>query len=201
MRDTKLPLKATASTPDTSAAAFGTSTFDVAFQVANQPPRLSNAVLSTTEGMVAPLSASTSAQARGAAAFPATSTLTADAEVIPAAKRVIVGNLAANTLDSRTAAQALLQATHAKIAELRDARLNDPETANLIEFLEWLAQGLARLVDNLDCAIAQPTEPMFLGAAGEIAHQLKLGLVDCCSWLPLSEPPRQGFAVLRNDPS
>ena len=48
----------------------------------------------------------------------------------------------------------------------------------MIKFLEWLAQGLTQLVDNLDRAIAQPTEPMFLGTAADIARQLKLGLFE-----------------------
>jgi hypothetical protein len=103
--------------------------------------------------------------------------LAANAEVVRAEK-VIAQNLAANTAGNRAGAQAPLRATQVKITELRDARLNDPATEDLVEFLEWLAQGLTRLVDNLDRAIAQPAEPLFLGTAGDIAHELKLGLVE-----------------------
>ncbi len=87
--------------------------------------------------------------------------------------------LAANTIENRRAAQALLEATQAAIAELRDKRLNDPDTGEMIDFLDWLAMGLSELVENLDRAIADPaSEPMFLGTAGEIARQLKLGLME-----------------------
>jgi hypothetical protein len=103
--------------------------------------------------------------------------LAANAEVVRAEK-VIAQNLAANTAGNRAAAQALLRATQVTITELREARLNDPATADLVEFLEWLAQGLTRLVDNLDRAIAQPAEPLLLGTAGDIAYELKLGLVE-----------------------
>ena len=61
---------------------------------------------------------------------------------------------------------------------MRDARRNDSETADLIEFLEWLAQGLTELGENIDRAIANPSEPMFLGAAGEIVQTLKRGLFE-----------------------
>jgi hypothetical protein len=110
--------------------------------------------------------------------LPLAADLTGNADVVAARRSVIERNLAANTADNRAAAPALLQATQVKIAELHDARLNDPETADLIKFLEWLAQGLTRLLDNLDRAIAQPTEPVFLGTAADIAHQLKLGLLE-----------------------
>ena len=87
--------------------------------------------------------------------------------------------LAANTIENRRAAQALLEATQAAIDELRDKRLNDPDTGELIDFLDWLAMGLSELVEILDRAIADPaSEPMFLGTAGEIARQLKLGLME-----------------------
>jgi hypothetical protein len=60
---------------------------------------------------------------------------------------------------------------------LRDRRSNDPDAGELIDFLEWLATDLSRLVESLDRAIAQP-EPMFLGHAAEIAEQLQLGLME-----------------------
>jgi hypothetical protein len=91
----------------------------------------------------------------------------------------ITRKLAANTIENRRAAQALLEATQAAIAELRDKRSNDPDTEELIDFLDWLAMGLSALVKNLDRAIAEPaSEPMFSGMAGKIAHQLQLGLIE-----------------------
>jgi hypothetical protein len=176
-RDTPLPLKSATdgNAQHVSTAAFDASTFDAAaFQIASQPPKLSNAVLSTTEGIIVPPSV---APLSGAAAFAGGGNLVANADVLPA-KKLVTQNLAANTADNLAAAQVLLHATQAKIAELRDARLNDSETTDLIKFLEWLAQGLTQLVDNLDRAIAQPTEPMFLGTAADIARQLKLGLFE-----------------------
>ena len=96
----------------------------------------------------------------GASSMAGAGGLTANAEVHPAAA-AIGRNLAASVIDNRRAAQGLLEATQAKIAELRDARSND---ADLIDFLEWLASGLSNLVEYLDRAIAQPgSEPMFLG--------------------------------------
>ncbi len=89
-----------------------------------------------------------------------------------------MGNLATNAPDNRAAAQALLQATQTKITELREARSNDRETADLIDFLEWLARGPSELVENLDRVIANPSEPMFLETAGKIAHDLKVGLLE-----------------------
>jgi hypothetical protein len=48
----------------------------------------------------------------------------------------------------------------------------------LIEFLKWLAIELSKIVENIERAIAQPgSEPMFLGMAGTIAYDLKLGLL------------------------
>src|SRR5262249_58284737 len=100
-----------------------------------------------------------------------TGSLAASADVASAKRRVtttIAANLAANLPDNRTVAKGLLQATQIKITELRDARRNDRETTDLIEFLEWLAQGLTELGENIDRAIANPSEPMFLGAAGGV---------------------------------
>jgi hypothetical protein len=54
---------------------------------------------------------------------------------------------AADTIANRRAVQALLEGTQAKIAELREERLNDPGTGELIDFLDWLAKGLSALVD------------------------------------------------------
>jgi hypothetical protein len=100
------------------------------------------------------------------------------ADLVVGAERFTRG-LAANTIENRRAAQALLEATQTAIAKLRDKRSNDPDTGELIDFLDWLAMGLTTLVENLDRAIAEPaSEPMFLGTAGEIAHQLKLGLME-----------------------
>ena len=95
------------------------------------------------------------------------------------AETTIRRNLAANTIENRAAAQAPLQATQAQIASLRDKRSNNPGTGELINFLEWLANGLTALVENLDRAIAEPgSERIFLGTAGEIAHKLQLGLLE-----------------------
>jgi hypothetical protein len=183
-RNTLLPLRI-ATLPSESTAAFDASAFDeAAFQNATQPLPLPQTISNAVVDVAAPPSAGAAPSEinLGAPASEATLALAADltgnADVVAVRRSVIKQNLAANTADNRTAAQALLQATQAKIAELRDARLNDPETADLIKFLEWLAQGLTQLVDNLDCAIAQPAEPMFLGTAADIAHQLKLGLFE-----------------------
>jgi hypothetical protein len=219
MRDTPLPLKMAA------ANAFQASAFDAAaFQVANQPPKMSNAVLSTVGAAeptptipppgpkatleTAPMSPhatvntppgavagtapreirleletgkygleghSVNAELAGAGG------MSVNADVVSPQTRIrttIATNLAANLADNRVVAQGLLQRTQVKITELRDARLNDRETADLIEFLEWLAQGLAELGENIDRAIANPSEPMFLGAAGEIVQNLKRGLFE-----------------------
>ena len=123
----------------------------------------------------------TPVEAHSGAALEASGSLAANADVLRADRRAITTitqNLAANTSENQVIAQGLLQVTQAKIAELRDARLNDRETADLIQFLEWLARGLTELVENLDRAIADPSEPIFLGTAGEIARNLKLGLLD-----------------------
>ena len=115
--------------------------------------------------------------------------MTAETQLRPAAVLVaadlVVGaetfgrGLAANTLENRRAAQALLEATRIAAVKLRDQRSNDPDTGELIDFLDWLATGLSELVKNLDLAIAEPaSEPMFLGLAGKIAHQLQLGLIE-----------------------
>jgi len=178
--ETSLPLKAS---PDGSAQHVTTAAFDVSFDQAaflDQPsPKLSNAVIEG--GGVPPAGPAPSEiklEAHAAeSTFAGAGNLAANAEVVRAEK-VIAQNLAANTAGNRAGAQALLRATQVKITELRDARLNDPATEDLVEFLEWLAQGLTRLVDNLDRAIAQPAEPLFLGTAGDIAHELKLGLVE-----------------------
>jgi hypothetical protein len=98
-----------------------------------------------------------------------------------AAPRIVTieQNLRANLAESRDVAQVLLDATRTTIAELRDARRNDEAAAELIDFLEWLANGLADLVENLDRAIAEPaSEPMFLGTAGIIADSLHRGLLE-----------------------
>jgi hypothetical protein len=88
-------------------------------------------------------------------------------------------NLRTNLGDSRRAAHVLLDATRATITDLQDKRLNDPGAADLIEFLDWLANGLADLIDNLDRAIADPaSEPMFLGTAGVMAESLHRGLLE-----------------------
>ena len=97
---------------------------------------------------------------------------------INSAIATIRANLAANLTENRAVAEGLFVATRIKIAELRDARLNDDETADVIEFLEWLAQGLTTLRENLDRAIANPSEPMFLGTAGEIVQILRRGLLE-----------------------
>jgi hypothetical protein len=105
----------------------------------------------------------------------------ANADPLRANRRVITTiteNLVANTSGNRAIAQRLVQETEAKLAELRDARRNDDESARLIEFLEWLARELTRLLENLDRAIADPLEPIFLGRAAEIARTLKVGLLE-----------------------
>ena len=95
-RDTPLPLKSATdgNAQHVSTAAFDASTFDAtAFQIASQPPKLSNAVLSTTEGIIVPPSV---APLSGAAAFAGGGNLVANADVLPA-KKLVTQNLAANT--------------------------------------------------------------------------------------------------------
>lgn len=157
--------------PRESPGAFQASAFDpTAFQV------------NTPAGAIAgPAPGEIKLEGRITGAFEGAGSLAANADVASAQRRVtttITANLAANLPDNRAIAHGLLQVTQAKIAELREARLNDPETASLIKLLEWLAKGLTQLVENLDRAIAQPSEPMFLGTAGEIARNLKLGLLE-----------------------
>jgi hypothetical protein len=98
-----------------------------------------------------------------------------------AAPRIVTieQNLLANLADSRDVVQVLLDATRTTIAKLREARRNDEAAAELIDFLEWLANGLADLLENLDRAIAEPvSERMFVGTAGIIADSLHRGLLE-----------------------
>jgi len=93
--------------------------------------------------------------------------------------RTITDNLRANPIGNRDIAHSLFDATQAQLSELKEAGSNDPETRDLIDFLAWLAEGLERLTQNLSLAISQPDqEPMFNGLAGQIAYQLKTGLLE-----------------------
>ena len=86
----------------------------------------------------------------------------------------ITQNLATNTFEIRDAVRALVQATQAQIKQLEEKRLNDPETAELIEFLKDRWQLNYQIVENIERAIAQPgSEPDVFRMAGTIAYDLK----------------------------
>jgi hypothetical protein len=78
----------------------------------------------------------------------------------------------------RTAARELITAVEDQLADLRGS--NDPTTRDFIDFLETLAVGLNRLAEALDQALgaAPDQQQVFLGTAGKIAEQLKIGLLE-----------------------
>jgi hypothetical protein len=78
----------------------------------------------------------------------------------------------------RDAARALTEAIQDQIERLRSR--NDDDTRDFIDFLEMLARGLSQLADALDQALAATPDqqPIFLGTAGKIAEQLKIGLFE-----------------------
>jgi hypothetical protein len=91
--------------------------------------------------------------------------------------------------DIRAAARGFAKAFKEQADELRRSKPNEPDRLaqwdDLIAFFEKMAAGLGDLADALDQAFktpvaAAPSEPIFLGKAAEIAHQLQLGAID---WL------------------
>jgi hypothetical protein len=123
-------------------------------------------------------------EARGRSAVAGRAVLTSAAGPVatPEASRLVLSttilrNLGANTTQNNLAtAEIMLQATRQQI-DLRKGS-NDPDVRDLIDFLEWLANGLSDLVDTLRCAVARSDadEPTFLGEAAKIAEDLYVGL-------------------------
>jgi hypothetical protein len=141
-------------------------------QIHREAARRSAVVGMTGSSMPPPLAA---------APFAPELTVSADAQVVKAAgdtRRRFEQQFSNHPAEIRDAARALAQAVKDQIAKMKEARRND--VGDFINFLEWVAQELDRLVDALDRAIKDPDDqqPIFLGEAGKIANHLKTGLYE-----------------------
>jgi hypothetical protein len=143
-----------------------------------------NAALQSTQGVVEPPPAAVSAPQGGDAHLGGASSLTADAIVIPAPiKQVIGGRLSKQSVDIRDAARAFAHALKQEAENLRSNRPNDRSERelakydDLVSFLEKIAAGLTDLAGALDEAIKETTdgsvEPARLTAAAQITHNLQ----------------------------
>jgi hypothetical protein len=93
-------------------------------------------------------------------------------------------------------ARVLLREARSYIADLRDERRGGPEVTDLLDLLEWLANGLSELVESLDHAIAKPgSDPILLETASKIAFQLQLGLTEAVEFLKFGTTSTHVFAA------
>jgi hypothetical protein len=106
-------------------------------------------------------------------------------DATPAAA-VFQNRLSERPADIRDAARSLAKAITGQIEDLNASKPNDGEGLakhnDLVSFLEQIAAGLTELGEALDRVVnasaKDSLEPVFLGKAGEIAHQLNVGLME-----------------------
>jgi hypothetical protein len=171
----------------------GVASFDpTPYLTAAHQRRLSAAVQATIGGAETPLPLKAADLAAGApiigtpalSVMPGTSSLVADAIVIPAPiKAVIVDRLSKQPVDIRDAAGAFAHELNREAENLRSHRPNDrsqhelAKYDDLVSILEKIAAGLTNLAAALDEAIKEATErtidPARLTSAAQITHGLQ----------------------------